>query len=115
MTFSRDGKTLIVHLEGTINYSNSAEVKAEIRNEIREHDRDLILDLKNLEFADSSGIGVMISLLKTITAKGGFIKMCSPNDELSFVLKMTKVDLIIPLFETLGDAKKNLAADYLGA
>lgn len=113
MIFTRENNLLIAHIDGAITFSNSDDIKMLIRNHIQKTDRDLILDIKDLVFADSSGVGVFISLLKTVTAMGGAIRIASPNEEMQFVLKMTKIDAIIPLFHSLNEAKASIVEHYL--
>ncbi len=72
-------------LENTdrINATIAQEIKEELTNALIEGDYNLILDLSNIQFIDSTGIGVLISALKT-----------SRQNEGSFILKAVKKDVM---------------------
>jgi anti-sigma B factor antagonist len=61
----------------------------------------LVLVLENLEFADSSGLGVMVGALKRARAKGGAVALCSTPANLRRVLEITGLDRVLPSFDSL--------------
>lgn len=106
MNFRREELLMIVELEGEIDFSNSIEIKRNIRGELLGKQKNLILDISNVEFMDSSGVGVFISLLKTVNLKKGKMAIVNPNEEVEFVLRMTKVEEIIPIYKSIFQAKQ---------
>ncbi len=77
------------HLFGELDHHSADQVKEDLDNLIRRfNDINLILDLKNLSFMDSSGLGVILGRYKKLKAKGGrmYIKNANPQIEKVFVV-----------------------------
>ncbi len=77
------------HLFGELDHHSADQVKDDLDNLIRRfNDINLILDLKNLSFMDSSGLGVILGRYKKLKAKGGkmYIKNANPQIEKVFTV-----------------------------
>ncbi len=77
------------HLFGELDHHSAEQVKDELDTLIRRfNDINLILDLKNLSFMDSSGLGVILGRYKKLKAKGGkmYIKNANPQIEKVFTV-----------------------------
>lgn len=57
--------------------------------------KGLILDLKGTEYIDSSGIGLIISMYKTLKQKEKKFILASLNDKTRELLNITKLDKIL--------------------
>lgn len=68
--------TLIVKFDGELDHHAAKDIRNEIDETIkRQGIRNLILDLNNMSFMDSSGIGVIIGRYKHITKLGGRVSV----------------------------------------
>ncbi len=77
------------YLFGELDHHSADQVKEDLDNLIRRfNDMDLILDLKNLSFMDSSGLGVILGRYKKLKARGGrmYIKNANPQIEKVFTV-----------------------------
>ena len=71
----------------------------------------LILDLEDVPFVDSSGIGSIVNSLRTSSKAGGTVKLVKPA---GFVQKMLKMVGVLDLFEVF-DSEKDAAATLAGS
>lgn len=55
----------------------------------------VLLDLKLVEFIDSSGLGAIISLFKTIKEKNKDFLLITSNEQILKLLEVTKLDQVI--------------------
>lgn len=60
--------------------------------------RKFILNLTEVSYVDSFGIGQMFSIWTSIRAKGGHVVLLRPNDAVTKVLKTTRLDSILQIF-----------------
>ena len=60
----------------------------------------IIIDFKNVSFMDSSGLGALVSSLKTVRAAGSKLFLCSVNDQVMMLLQLTDMDKILKIFES---------------
>lgn len=67
-TENRDGQT-IVYVEGELDLEVAAQMRAAMEPLMTLTDRRLTLDLRDLAYIDSTGIGILISLLKARHAR----------------------------------------------
>lgn len=67
----------------------------------------LVLDLEDLPYIDSSGIGSIVNALRQANKAGGTVKLVNPS---SFVSKTFKMVGILSLFGVYGSAEDAVAA-----
>lgn len=68
------------------------------------HIKDIIFNMKELSFMDSTGIGIIIGRYNQIKMKGGKIVMCELNEITNKLYYLTGLSRIISLAETEKDA-----------
>jgi anti-sigma B factor antagonist len=64
----------------------------------------LVLDLSKLSYINSSGLGILINLLKTVQVKGGDIKLTGLQGELRELFSITSLDQIFSVFSSVDEA-----------
>lgn len=97
----RDG-ALIVHLEGELTFASSTATKEEIKSLMEPDEQCLILEASHLQLIDSSGVGVVVSLLKRMNGQGVILVGLQPRVRRVFAI--TRIDLIVPIYATLDEA-----------
>lgn len=75
------------------------EVKSELKPELSSSGIRMILDLGGIEFIDSSGIGCIISLVKTAKSNGAIIKLCNLSKEVRSVFDLLHLQMILDICE----------------
>ena len=103
------GKTLIASLEGELDHHTAKNVKDTIENHIKNQNViNLVFDLTELTFMDSSGIGVIIGRYKLIDSIGGKVIIVSVSPSVDRLLTMSGIKRIIPIVKTKSDAINKL-------
>ncbi|MNG34896.1 Anti-sigma F factor antagonist [compost metagenome] len=64
--------------------------------------------MKDLEFMDSSGLGVILGRYKLIKNKGGKMVVCDVNPPVYRLLEMSGLFKIMPIYENEGTALSGL-------
>ncbi|HHW05910.1 MAG TPA: STAS domain-containing protein [Clostridia bacterium] len=90
---------LYVFLSGELTFFNSTETKEKIKEQIRGDEEQVILDVSALEMIDSSGVGVIISLLKKLNGKDLII--VAPQPKIARVFEITRINQIVPILPSL--------------
>jgi anti-sigma B factor antagonist len=83
--------------------SNSAEFKREV-GPVLAATTKLVFDLSRLRFVDSSGLGVFISCLRTLNAKGGDVKLCGMSKQVRLVFELVRMHRIFDIYGTREEA-----------
>jgi anti-sigma B factor antagonist len=61
---------------------------------------NIIIDLTNVKFVDSAGLGQLVAALKMAVHHGGDLVLVKPNDTVKDLLRITKLDTIFRRFDT---------------
>lgn len=84
------------HLFGELDHHSAEQVKDELDLLIRRfNDMNLVLDLKNLSFMDSSGLGVILGRYKKLKTKGGKMYIRNANSQIEKVFTVSGIYQII--------------------
>jgi anti-sigma B factor antagonist len=73
---------------------------------------DVVLQLDQVEFVDSSGLGALVRLMQAARAKGGDLKLSGVSARIRKTLEMTG---LLAKFETYDSAEEAITAAYLGS
>ena|SRR5437016_2763790 len=93
---TRPDGVLDVVLRGEIDYTNAGPVTDAVRTAVeRDHPAAVQVDLTEVTFLDSSGIGVLISAMKAAQAAGADYRVDGPNPK---VLDQLRITGLIDLF-----------------
>ena len=66
--------------------------------------RDLVLNLKEVEYIDSPGLGMLVRLLVSARNPAGELKLASPHERIKHLLRRTNLDTIFRVHENNDDA-----------
>jgi anti-sigma B factor antagonist len=104
------GKVTVVRCSGRIVAGNETEsLRSHITGMMLEH-KEFVLDLGEVAFIDSSGLGTMVRLLTSTRQQRGDLKLCNVPQLIHNALKTTN---LTTLFETHGSEESAIAAFYL--
>ena len=94
----RRKEKLIVRLKGELDHHSAQIFRDAVENELEKGTvRDLIVNMENVTFMDSSGIVVILGRYKQVKAKGGKTVICGAAAHIQKILQMGGISKIIPL------------------
>ena len=83
-----DGKYLAT-LEGEMDTAAALEAEEVLKPIYNSEGKDVIIDCTNLEYIASSGLRILLSILKGAKANGSKVVMRGMNDDIKNVFKLT--------------------------
>ena len=106
------GDVMVVHCNGRIVAGAELfSLQSHIGDVLPKHG-DVVLQMEEVGFIDSSGLGALVRLVSTARAKGGDIKLCGVQERVRKTLEMTN---LLSLFETYDSQAEAIMAAYLGS
>lgn len=88
-----NNKTMIAHLNGEIDHHNAAKIRTIIDIRIESAKPNLlILDFTNINFMDSSGIGLVMGRYKLMKYIDGNLKIVNPSPQIRKVMSLAGFD-----------------------
>jgi len=106
---SYDGDFAIIKLSGTLEYGNVISVSANGKIVLDNGYKKIIIDMTKITYANSKGLGSLISIMRQCAEKNAKLVLLNPNGKALEVLTTTKLHTVFPFVEkgTLNDAKNN--------
>lgn len=100
---------LIVRLSGELDHHAAEMVRMELDDVImRGRAEHLVLSLKELQFMDSSGLGVILGRYKLIRGKGGKMAVCDASAPVKRLLEMSGLFKIMSVYDDENAALSDL-------
>ena len=103
-TEQTEGITVLFIREDRFDANNSEEVKVEMRRLFESGTTDLIIDLKDVHFIDSSGLGVLVSGYKSASLLHGSLKLSNLQSQVKSMFELTRLHRVFDIFMTVDDA-----------
>ncbi len=96
----RDGDKTIVRLAGDLDFATVAEVMPVLEEACARNPAQVVLDLSRVEFLDSSGVSMLVTVHKRLTANGCSLVVTNPSAAVSRVLELTSTDRVLSITHT---------------
>ncbi|KGF73834.1 hypothetical protein DO97_10615 [Neosynechococcus sphagnicola sy1] len=87
----------IVQPSGILDSSKANQLRRDIGDIVASGVDTVLMDLREVPFMDSSGLGALVSALKTIRAAGGELYICSITDQVKMLFEMTRMDRVFTI------------------
>jgi anti-sigma B factor antagonist len=96
---------LIIRLSGDlIGEDNGANILELATDHINENIRHCIVDISEVRYINSSGIGVLITILTKFRNKGGEVYLVKPSENVKKLLIITKLNAIFNIVDSESEA-----------
>jgi len=98
---------MIVKLKGELDHHTSEEARKKIDQKYYSNNlTNIILDLRELNFMDSSGIGLIMGRYKNCADRNGMISIVSTSPYINRMLKMSGILKLANIYQTIEEAIK---------
>lgn len=97
LTVTPGNDSLMVHLnEARLDAAIATPFKDRLRDVIRSSEQSVVLDMGKVDFMDSSGLGALIAVFKTLP-QGRQMALTNLQPNVDRVLKLTRMDTIFTI------------------
>lgn len=102
---SLEKNNFILRLSGDlIGDESGPKLMGLVSDSIQEGAKNCVIDLRNVRYISSSGIGVLITILTKMRNVGGEVFLSAPSEHVKKLLIITKLNNIFTVFDTLEEA-----------
>ena len=107
----RAGDVSVVDLSGKVTLGDgSGLVRSTIKELVSAGRKNILLNLKNVSYIDSAGLGEIVGAYATVTSIGGNIKLLHPQAKVHDLLQVTKLYTVFVAFDDEAEALRSYAA-----
>ncbi len=101
ITERRSGELTILELEGNVTRNDGyGACKQRVTELLSEGRRDFILNLRQVEYMDSTCVGELVSAFITVRNNGGVMKLASAIGRIKDLLTIAKLNTVFELYDT---------------
>lgn len=102
------GDVCIVDLNGNITLGeNTGYLREEIRSLLSQGTKKIVLNMADVGYVDSAGLGELVGLYTTAANRGGSLKLLNLQSKMRNLMEVTKLYTVFPVFE---DEKASLSS-----
>lgn len=112
MKFMIDKKDdiVIVSLKSSLEGGpDTYQIRDDLKAKLGQGERSFILDMKDAGFVNSTGIGIVVSMLSSVKSAGGNLKVCGVSDRARRAFVTTGVLQLFDVYDDLETAIKSFA------
>jgi anti-sigma B factor antagonist len=93
------GSVVILDLSGRVTAGESAGTFRETIKELASAGhKNVLLNLKDISYVDSMGLGELVGACTTMRKLGGDVKLVNPHERVAYLLTITKVSSLFAIF-----------------
>lgn len=102
---AQDSGAWVLALKGDLDYAECAAFRMQIDRILKASPATTVVDLSELEYLDSSGLGLLLSLSKEYSAQGGRLVLVT-NETVDNILSLTRLNGIFATAPSLDEAQQ---------
>ncbi|MDH6125667.1 STAS domain-containing protein [Kitasatospora sp. GP82] len=102
----REGSWSVVHVAGELDIATAEQLRLQVTGVIarRGPRARVIADLSELTFCDACGASALVDAYNTARRHGGVFCLAVPEGRVRRLLRLTGLDLLLPVFPTVREA-----------
>jgi anti-sigma B factor antagonist len=94
------GRT-VVDVRGEVDVYTSALLRERLVEVIDRGPGTVVVNLRRVDFLDSTGLGVLVGALKRLRMAGGDLSLVCANEKLLKIFRITALDRVFALYDTV--------------
>ncbi len=104
---------VIVALSGDLDLATAPELRTALLEALTERPT-IVVDMTDLRFLDSTGLGVLVRVHKRAKALGGVVAFAAVPGNVVKILEVTCLDRVFPVYPTTDDALTSVRRQATG-
>ena len=98
-----DNVTIMQPPYSTLDTRNVSEFRDSVQSILRDGG-NVVLDMSNITFVDSAGLGALLSAMKQITAIGGSLRLTGLHEEVLTLFRLVRMNRVFEIFDGIEEA-----------
>jgi anti-anti-sigma factor len=104
-----EGNVCVISIEGNIALDGVNEAKAYLRPHLESPEvKGLVMNFEKVNFIDSSGIGLIVSIFKTMQQKEGQFALTNLSKKNEEIFSITRLNKILDIYGSETEAVESL-------
>ena len=105
------GEVVVLDLKGRVTLGDGDELlKDKVNSLVNRGFKKIVLNLAEVPYVDSAGLGEIVRTYTTVSRQGGSLKLLNLTKRISDLLSITKLLTVFETFDTENEALKSFQA-----
>jgi anti-sigma B factor antagonist len=105
------GEVVVLDLKGRVTLGDGDELlKDKVNSLVNRGFKKIVLNLAEVPYVDSAGLGEIVRTYTTVSRQGGSLKLLNLTKRISDLLSITKLLTVFETFDTENEAIKSFQA-----
>ncbi len=104
---AREDTTCVVTIAGEVDVYTSPALKERLIEAAEDGCTLMIVDLDEVGFIDSSGLGVLVGALRRLREQGAEMHVVCTREQILKIFRITGLDKVFPIFASVDQARSN--------
>jgi anti-sigma B factor antagonist len=105
------GDVVVLDLKGRITMGEGDELlKDKVNSLVNQGHRKIVLNLADVPYIDSAGLGEIVRTYTTVSRQGGSLKLLSLTKRITDLLSITKLLTVFETFDSENEAVRSFSA-----
>ena len=102
------GSVMVLDLSGKITMGQGDTLlKDKLHSLLHQNKKNVLLNLGDVQYVDSAGLGALVSAYTTVTREGGSLKLVNVTKKLQDLLSITKLLTVFETFDSEDEALRS--------
>jgi len=101
---SHKGQAVVLVLAGEIDMNCSVILRNRLRDLLRDNPPVLVVDMTEVEFMDSSGLGTLVEALRWSRRNGGQLKLVGLAESVRSIFEISRLETVFEIYDTEAEA-----------
>jgi anti-sigma B factor antagonist len=102
------GLVIIRVKEDRLDAHNANDLKSELLRYFDKGNKDILIDLQDVRFIDSSGLGALVSGFKNAITHQGSLKLSSLQPQVRSMFELTRLHRVFDIFPSAAEVRESL-------
>lgn len=99
-----DDVSAVIRPQGRLNLLAAPRLREVVAQSVQQGRANIVVDLSDTTFVDSSGLGALVAGLKSARQGGGTLRIARPTSQVEMVLRLTNLDRVLRPYASVEDA-----------
>ena len=104
ITTTKQNEVTILALKGKMDLSNAGILKAEVKSLLDGQQKQIHLNMSEVDFINSSGLGSLVSIMKEIRVFKGRLTLSNLAPYVNEIFEITQLSHVFEIYESVDEA-----------
>lgn len=110
ITVSAQDTVTILTLKGKLDMANASELKEAVKKQFDQQQRRIHLNMRDVDFINSSGLGTLVSMMKEARVLKGRLTLSNLAPYVNEIFEITQLSNVFEIYGDVGEAMASYQA-----